>query len=106
TAGPPPAPTIGVSPTSFSFSATAGGANPANQTLNITNTGGGTLTYSLSDDATWLSLSPTSGNAPSSSTLSVNISGLAVGTYNATITVIASGATNTPVSVPVTLTVN
>jgi hypothetical protein len=102
--GPPP--TIGVSPTSFSFTATAGGANPVDQTLNVTNTGGGTLTWSANDDATWLSVSPPTGTAPSAVTISVNIAGLSAGTYNGTITVTATGATNSPVSVPVTLTVN
>jgi hypothetical protein len=105
-AGAPTSPTISVSPTSFSFSATAGGANPANQTLNLTNTGGGTLNWTASDNATWLTVSPASGTAPSTLTASVNISGLAAGTYNGTITISATGATNTPVSVPVTLTVN
>lgn len=102
----PTNPTIGVSPASFSFTATAGGANPANQVLNISNTGGGTLNWSASDNAPWLTISPTSGTAPSSVTLSVNITGLAAGTYNGAITVTAPGATNTPVNVPVTLTVN
>lgn len=106
TVNPPAAPTIGVSPTSFSFTATAGGANPANQSLNISNTGGGTLSWSAADDATWLTVSPTSGTAPSTATVSVNITGLAAGTFNGTITISATGATNTPVSVPVTLTVN
>ncbi len=106
TAGGTTSPTIGVSPSSFSFTATAGGANPANQTLSISNTGGGTLNWTASDDATWLTVSPTSGTAPSTATLSVNITGLAAGTYNGTVTVSATGATNTPVSVPVTLTVN
>jgi hypothetical protein len=105
-AGAPTSPTIGVSPSSFSFSATAGGANPANQSLSITNTGGGTLNWTASDNATWLSVSPPSGTAPSTVTVSVNITGLAAGTYNGTITVSATGATNTPVNVPVTLTVN
>jgi hypothetical protein len=106
TAGAPASPTIGASPASFSFTATAGGANPANQTLNITNTGGGTLNWTASDNATWLSVSPVSGTAPSSVAVSVNISGLAAGTYNGSITISATGATNTPVTVPVTLTVN
>jgi len=101
-----PAPTIGVSPSSFSFSATAGGANPGSQTLNITNTGGGTLNWSASDNATWLTVTPTTGTAPSSTTLSVNTTGLAAGTYNATVTITSTGATNSPVSVPVTLVVN
>ncbi|HTG17935.1 MAG TPA: hypothetical protein VK747_21995, partial [Blastocatellia bacterium] len=99
-------PTIGVSPASMSFTATVGGSNPANQSLNITNTGGGTLNWTASSNATWLSVSPTSGTAPSTATVSANISGLAVGTYNGAITISAPGASNTPVTVPVTLTVN
>jgi subtilase family protein/BACON domain-containing protein len=105
-AGGPAQPSIGASPSSFSFSATAGGANPANQSLSITNTGAGTLTWSASDDAPWLTISPTSGTAPSTVTLSVNITGLAAGTYNGSITITAAGATNSPVTVPVTLTVS
>jgi hypothetical protein len=107
TAGAPPTdPTIGVSPASFSFTATAGGANPANQSLSITNTGGGTLNWTGSVNQTWLGISPASGTAPSSVTVSANITGLAAGTYNGAITISAAGATNTPVSIPVTLTVN
>jgi hypothetical protein len=106
TAGGAPQPSIGVSPSSLSFTATAGGANPANQTISLTNTGGGTLTWTASDNATWLTISPASGTAPSTLTASVSISGLAAGTYNGTITISATGATNSPVSVPVTLTVN
>ncbi len=99
-------PTIGVSPSSMTFTATAGGSNPAAQTLNISNTGGGTLSWTASDNATWLTLSSTSGTAPSSTSVSVNISGLAAGTYNGTITITATGATNSPLTVPVTLTVS
>ncbi len=105
-AGAPTSPTIGVSPSSLSFTATAGGANPANQSISITNTGAGTLNWTATDNATWLTISPASGTAPSTLTASVSISGLTAGTYNGTITVSATGATNTPVSIPVTLTVN
>jgi len=101
-----PPPTIGYSPTNFSFTATQGGPNPSNQTLSISNTGGGTLNWSVSDNASWLSLNPTSGTNSGTVTLSVNIAGLTAGTYNATITITATGATNSPVSIPVTLTVN
>ncbi len=106
TAGAPSSPTIGVSPSSLSFTATAGGSNPANQTISLTNTGGGTLNWTATDNASWLSLSPASGTAPSTLTASVSISGLAAGTYNGTITISATGATNSPLTVPVTLTVN
>jgi hypothetical protein len=106
TTGGGASPTIGVSPSSMSFSATAGGSNPANQTLNISNTGGGTLNWTASSNQSWLSIAPASGTAPSSPSVSVNISGLVAGTYNGAITVSAAGATNTPVTVPITLTVN
>src|SRR5262249_56707394 len=106
TSGAPPQPPIGASPASLSSTATAGGSNPANQTINITNTGGGTLNFTASDDAPWLTVSPSSGTAPSTLTASVDITGLAAGTFNGTITISADGATNTPVNVPVTLTVN
>ncbi|MEO6391699.1 MAG: hypothetical protein ABIP75_07590, partial [Pyrinomonadaceae bacterium] len=104
--GGSPSPTIGVSPSSLSFSATAGGANPAGQSLSITNTGGGTLNWTATSNQAWLSIAAASGTAPSTPTVSVNITGLAAGTYNGAISISAVGATNTPVSVPVTLTVN
>lgn len=98
-------PGIGMSPTSFAFTGQQGGANPANQTLNLSNTGGGTLTWTASDDAGWLTLSPTSGTGPGAVTLSVNTSGLTAGSYNGVITIGATGASNTPATANVTLTV-
>ncbi len=102
----PTSPTISVNPTGMSFTGTAGGANPAAQTLNITNSGAGTLNWTATSNQTWLTLSAASGTAPSSPTVSVNTAGLAAGTYNATITITAPGATNSPYSFPVTLNVN
>jgi hypothetical protein len=100
-----PAPTIGASPSTLTFSATQGGANPANQSVSISNTGSGTLTWTVSDNATWLTLSPGSGSGNGTVAVSTNISGLAAGTYNATITVSGTGATNSP-TIPVTMTIN
>jgi len=100
------APAIGVSPTSLSFTGNVGGSNPANQTLNITNTGGGTLTWSGTSNQSWLTISPASGTAPSAVTVSTSIAGLTAGTYNGNITLTATGASNSPVTVPVTLVVN
>jgi outer membrane lipoprotein-sorting protein len=101
--------TIAYSPLSFSFTATEGGANPEDQTLEIWNSGSGTLNWSVSDNADWLTLDPTNGTSTGEHdavTLSVDISGLAADTYNATITISASGATNTPQTVSVSLTIN
>ncbi|MDI6794665.1 MAG: hypothetical protein QME81_17665, partial [bacterium] len=38
-------PTISLNPTSFSFTATEGGSNPADQTFQVGNTGGGSLSW-------------------------------------------------------------
>jgi subtilisin family serine protease len=99
------APTIAVNPGSMSFNAIAGGANPASQTLDISNTGGGVLNWSATSNAAWLTTSPASGTGAGSTTVAVNIAGLSAGTYNGTISVSATGATNSPVAVPVTLTI-
>ncbi len=99
-------PSIGSSPASLSFSGMVGGSNPASQTLSVTNTGGGTLTWTASDNAAWLTLSPTSGTNSGAITASVNLSGLAAGTYNGTITIAASGAGNSPRTIPVSLTLS
>ncbi len=102
---------IGLSPTSLGFSATQGGTNPVNQSLTVTNVGrsGSTLNWtastSTSNGGNWLSVTPASGTAPSTLTVSVNSNGLVAGTYNGTITVSSNGAANSPQTVPVTLTI-
>jgi hypothetical protein len=101
---PPDSPIIKVSPRSLNFR-TALGANPAIQTVSIDNIGAGELNWETSDDADWLTVSPAGGAAPSVLTANVNASGLAVGTYHATITIRSANADNSPLSLPVTLTV-
>jgi len=98
-------PSIVCSPAGLTFSGMQGGDNPATQALNISNSGGGTLNWTASSDATWLTLIPTGGAAPSTVTVTADITGLSAGAYNGAITITATGATNTPQTVPVTLTV-
>lgn len=100
---PPAPPVIGVNPTSLSFTAVQGSGNPSPQTLTISNTGGGTLTWSSSDNAPWLTHTPQSGTSGDSITVSVATDSLGAGTYMATLTLSATGASS--VSVPVTVTV-
>jgi len=98
--------TIGFSPTSLTFTGTVGGTNPAAKPINISNTGGGTLSWTASDNAAWLTLSPASGSNSGALTASVNMTGLAAGTYSGIITVTASGSTNTPQQIPVSITLS
>jgi len=95
-------PEIGLSATCLSFAANRG-MNPADEMLDIWNSGGGTLNWSVGDDAPWLSESPTSGSLSAGQhdyvTVSVNTSGMEVGWYSANITIIGSAN----VTIPVTL---
>ncbi len=99
--------TIGFSPANLAFAGTVGGTNPAAQPFALTNTGGGTLSWTVSDNATWLQLNTAAGTTTTETdtiSASVTASGLAAGTYNAIITVTASGSTNGPRQIPVSLT--
>ena len=98
-----PAPVIAVSIPSLQFAYTVGGTIPPGQSLQITNSGGGTLTWSAALSASWLSVTPTSGTAPSPLTVSVAPAGLAAGTYSGTITISAAGVTSQIVSVTLTV---
>jgi len=103
---PPPSvepPAIGVSPKNLSFTATQGGANPATQTLSMSNKGDGTLSWTAAGNASWLTLSPASGTGDGAVTLTVTTGALTAGSYSATVTLNATGADS--VTVPVTFTV-
>lgn len=90
----------------MTFDAVEGGSDPATQTLQTSN-GGSTLSWSVSDNATWLSLSPTSGTSTGETdnvTVSVSIGGLSAGNYTATITSTGTPpATGSPQTTSVTL---
>ena len=101
-------PEISFSPESLTFTAVEEGSTPANETLGIWNSGVDTLHWTLSDDADWLSESPTSSSSTgaddtTSVTVSVNTTGMSDGDYAANITITAPGASNSPQTVPVTL---
>jgi hypothetical protein len=102
----PPPPALSVAPLSLSFSGQAGGANPGPQSIQINNTGGGTLSFTASKSQSWLTVSPSSGSAPNTLTASVNIASLQAGSYSDSIQVSAAGAQNSPQTVGVTLTVS
>lgn len=83
-------------------------SSPSNQTFTVRNAGIGTLNYTISDNQTWLSVSPSSGNSTGEEdtiTVSYSTSGLGEGTYSATITVSDNAAGNSPVTIPVSLSV-
>ena len=101
-------PNMALSASSLTFTTTAG-TNPAAQPITIQNTGGDTLTWAVgTPSATWLTVTPTSGSDTASQSsliaFNVNVAGLAVGTYPATVVITPS--VGTAVTVNVSLTVN
>jgi hypothetical protein len=92
-------PMISVTPLDLLFSAQRGGANPPQQRIRIRNAGQQTLNYALTYDAAWMTVSPTSGSSTgqeNSHYVSVNIAGLAKGTYTGRITISSPNAANSP----------
>jgi outer membrane protein assembly factor BamB len=98
-------PVLSVSPGTLSFSATQGGPNPAAASLRVTNTGGGILTFNAASDSAWLGVSPITGTAPQTLQVTVNMNGLAQGTYNGSIKITSSGASGSPTTIPITLVI-
>ncbi|MCB9897825.1 MAG: hypothetical protein H6825_07465 [Planctomycetes bacterium] len=103
-----PPPVIAVSPGSLSFNATEGGGDPSSQVVSIMNDGGGTLSWSATDNKSWLSVSPTSGSLAAGQsknvTVSVSTTGAGVGGHTGAITFSAPSidSVNVPVSFTVT----
>ncbi|MDD5674839.1 MAG: hypothetical protein PHC61_11785 [Chitinivibrionales bacterium] len=92
----PVQPSLGASTAQLNFNATAGGANPALQTVTITNTGTGALSaVTAHADSAWVvpTVSTGGGNTQTIGN-QVNIAALTVGTHTATITVSGGGASN------------
>jgi uncharacterized protein (TIGR03437 family) len=105
-APPEQPPAISLSSTQVRFSYALGGASPATQTVTVTNSGGGTLTWSAVSGASWLTVSPASGTGAETLTIGINTSGLSPQTYSGSITVTAAGASNSSRTIGVTLTVS
>lgn len=103
TVNPSPA-ILRVIPLELSFSARVNGINPLSKDVLITNLGSGALGWKASAPAPWITIDKTSGDAPSSLSVSVNNSGLDAGTYSGSVVIEAPGARNSPQAVTVTLT--
>ncbi|HWZ45574.1 MAG TPA: family 16 glycoside hydrolase [Candidatus Saccharimonadales bacterium] len=98
-------PKLGIAPSPIVFTGFQGQPDPTPVPMTIANLGGGTVNWTASSNTPWLTLSSTSGTAPSTLNVQASIAGLAIGTYSGSITVTAPGVSNSPQTVPVTLTV-
>jgi hypothetical protein len=86
-------------------------SNPADQTVSVTNSGGGTLsglsesvTYGSGQPVGWLTATLSAATAPATLTVHVSPTGINPGAYNATISVASAVAGNSPRTIAVTWT--
>ena len=100
---PNPAPAIALNSPGFSFSVQQGNSPPSPKILAVSNSGGGTLNWSVTTNAAWLTLSPATGTGNGTVMITPVLGSLGVGTHTGMITVQAPGAR--PVSVDITLNV-
>jgi uncharacterized protein (TIGR03437 family) len=97
-------PSFSVSPTSLSFSASAGSAATAQQ-IRLGSNIGGLVWQAAVQGGTWLSISAASGTMPGTVTISADAANLAVGTYTASIQITAPNAVPAQLSVTATVSV-
>ena len=101
------APEISLSTGSLNVLARLGTDAPS-QSFSVQNTGGSTLSYSITDDAGWMNAQPASGTSTTEEdfiTVDFPTASLAAGNYQGTITVSDSNASNTPQTIQVDLEV-
>jgi hypothetical protein len=107
-----PGPAIQLSSSTVAVSATYA-INPAQRSVTVQNSGGGTLsgltlgavTYGAGQPTGWLSRSLSTTTAPATITLTFATASLASGSYSATLPVQSAVADNSPVNLTVNLTV-
>ncbi len=98
-------PFLTVSPKQLVFGAVPGIVTTSSQDIVIKNSGTGILNWSVLENTSWLSCSATSGIGDGTLSVSVDPSGLSVGTYTAEIIITASNAGGSPVTIGVTLNI-
>ena len=98
-------PGLNVNPSTITRSTNFGSNQTFNETIQISNSGNGTLDWTASEDASWLSLGATSGSGDATVPVTINSAGLGGGIYHEDIVITAPGALGSPAHVSVTLTV-
>ena len=102
-----PGPVIGLPVHRVDFNAIPGGADPASQVIDVSNSGVGTLEgLSVTSDAGWLTATLAASVAPTKLTLHATTGTMAAGTYTATVTLSSThaGVASSTISVVFTIT--
>lgn len=99
-------PLLKISSNRFEFQGIYGGENPPQQKVYITNPGLGSLQWTAETSQSWVQISSSSGTAPSTMDISVDMRGLSIGTHSGRITVTGLGnVRNSPQTIDILLRV-
>lgn len=100
-------PMLAVSPDTLKFTAVENETNPDPQTFAVNDFYGGNIPYAASVilGDTWISLDNAVGTTPNNVQVNIDITDVAVGTYDGTVEIVSDTASNSPVTVYIVLTV-
>lgn len=98
-------PQISLSRSRLNFGSVIGEGTTNPQNFMVSNSGESTLSWTASSSKGWLSVNPASGTNSGVVTVSVNATGLTVGTYSGTVTIADPNASNSPQALSVAFTV-
>jgi hypothetical protein len=102
-------PVIALSREQIDVTVVGGSTTSKTENFSIGNSGSGTLDWTVAvngtNNADWLSVNPTSGTGAGTVTVTIDPSGLRVGSYTGTVTVSSTNAANSPQTVTVNLTI-
>jgi hypothetical protein len=96
-------PQIELNRNSLNFGAVIGGSRTGSQDFIIGNSGGGSLNWTASTSDGWIQVTPVGGSGAALVMVSIDPTGMSVGTYTGTISISDTSAANSPQSVSITL---
>ena len=103
-----PCTAVAVAPATLSFTYQYGSSSPGPAVTGIMSSGGAvafSITTATSSGGNWLNVTASAGVTPATLSVSVSPAALAPGQYSGAIVITAPGATNSPITVGVSLTV-
>ncbi len=98
-------PVISLSRSGLRFASSTAGASTSAQSVIIGNAGGGTLAWTATPSAAWITASPGSGTGGGTVAIGIVATGLAAGTYTGSVDFTDPSAANSPQAVTVSLRV-
>ena len=97
---------LSAAPATLFFAQTAAAASTASQSLALTlSDAAKSGTFTATTSAAWITLNPVNGTLPATLRIAASAAGMSAGTYSGSVTITAPGTGNSPLSIPVVMSV-